>query len=232
MVNYDELPLFPLQTVLYPGMPLPLHIFEPRYLEMIAQCIEHDAAFGVVLIRSGSEVGAPAEPHTVGTIARISHAEELPDGKMNIVVIGESRFKILDLRSDHSYLTAVASPVADTSDDDADLPTLHERVCDLFREYLKTQLAMNNRTLSALQLPREPSSLAFAVANAIEVPLEEKQALLELGNTALRLDFEMDLLSREIRSQVRRPVQADTAKAAGTIHAVDAAEVRALFSRN
>src|SRR6185436_9070158 len=100
-----KLPLFPLHTVLFPGMPLPLHIFEPRYQAMIQTCLNRQAPFGVVLIRSGPEVGGPAEPHAIGTSASISRVERLPDGRMNIEVVGQERIKILALQHDEAYLT-------------------------------------------------------------------------------------------------------------------------------
>ena len=110
MPNYEELPLFPLHVVLYPEMPLPLHIFEPRYREMVMRCREEDTAFGVVLIRDGEEAGAPAVPHAIGTTARIDQFEELPDGKMNVVVTGETRFHVLETFHQQPYLTARVAP--------------------------------------------------------------------------------------------------------------------------
>ena len=83
-----KLALFPLHTVLFPGMALPLHIFEPRYRQLVDHCLETNSAFGVVLIQSGREVGGPAIPHTIGTTARITAAERLPDGGLNIEAVG------------------------------------------------------------------------------------------------------------------------------------------------
>ena len=77
-----ELPLFPLNVVLFPGMSLPLHIFEERYKAMIGACSEHDTPFGVLLIKEGQEVGDPAEPFQVGTTARITEVQQLEDGRM------------------------------------------------------------------------------------------------------------------------------------------------------
>jgi Lon protease-like protein len=83
-----DLRLFPLQTVLFPGMRLPIHVFEERYQLMIRECIEEDAPFGVLLIKSGAEVGAPAVPHDLGTTARILQVQYLDDGRMNIFTLG------------------------------------------------------------------------------------------------------------------------------------------------
>src|SRR5512147_2655499 len=90
-----ELPLFPLNTVLFPGMPISLHIFEPRYKLMIEQCIQIAQPFGVVLIREGVEaLGPSAEPHQIGCSAQITQVERLEDGRMNIVAVGVERFQI------------------------------------------------------------------------------------------------------------------------------------------
>src|SRR3982751_4980512 len=100
-----ELPLFPLNQVLFPGMVLPLHIFEHRYREMVAHCIEEKLPFGVVLIEKGQEVGESVTPHRVGTAARIVRVERLDDGRMNIKTVGIERFRIKQLHYTHSYLT-------------------------------------------------------------------------------------------------------------------------------
>src|SRR3954453_11337770 len=89
----EEIPLFPLNTVLFPGMPLPLHIFEPRYREMIGACVRDERPFGVVLIKEGREVGEAAMPFEVGTLAKIVGVERLDDGRMNVVTVGTDRFR-------------------------------------------------------------------------------------------------------------------------------------------
>ncbi|MCI0849057.1 MAG: LON peptidase substrate-binding domain-containing protein, partial [Chloroflexi bacterium] len=85
------LPLFPLNLVLFPGMDLPLHIFEQRYRDMIGECLDKDAPFGVVLIKEGVEVGDPADPERIGTSTRILSSEILDQGRMNILTRGERR---------------------------------------------------------------------------------------------------------------------------------------------
>jgi len=91
-----ELPLFPLNSVLFPGLALHLHIFEERYKRMIEYCIAQDQSFGVVLIKRGMEALGPiAEPYSIGCSARIHNIQKLDQGKMNIIIIGEERFKIL-----------------------------------------------------------------------------------------------------------------------------------------
>src|SRR5258708_36507084 len=90
----SPLPLFLLRTVLFPHMPLSLHVFERRYREMIADCLEAGQTFGVVAIREGREAGGEAGPRGVGTLARIGHGGRLPDGRLNLLVTGASRFRL------------------------------------------------------------------------------------------------------------------------------------------
>ena len=92
-----RLPLFPLNLVLFPGMDLPLHIFEERYRDMIGECLENDAPFGVVLIKNGPEVGARADPERIGTSTRILRSEILDQGRMNIMTRGQQRFEIEEI---------------------------------------------------------------------------------------------------------------------------------------
>src|SRR5256885_4086280 len=96
----EPLPLFPLETVLFPRMPLRLNVFEERYRIMIGRCLEEKRPFGVVLIRDGSEVGPGAVPEMVGTLARILAVRRLPGGKMNLLAEGTRRFRLLDYATD------------------------------------------------------------------------------------------------------------------------------------
>src|SRR5687768_9701668 len=113
MVEPAPLPLFPLHTVLFPGHPLPLHIFEPRYRLMIGRCLEQSAPFGVVLIRAGLEVGAPAEPYAVGTRAEIVRHERLDDGRLNLLCVGRERFRVRELIPGEPYLLGLVEELAD-----------------------------------------------------------------------------------------------------------------------
>jgi len=89
-----KIPLFPLNTVLFPGGPLPLRVFEPRYLDMISRCMKDDAPFGVLLIKDGQETG-PATTHTVGTLATIADWYQGSDGLLGITAVGTDRFRLL-----------------------------------------------------------------------------------------------------------------------------------------
>lgn len=201
MVNYDDLPLFPLHVVLYPEMPLPLHIFEPRYREMILRCREQNSPFGVVLISDGAEVGAPSVAHTVGTTARITQFEERPDGRMDIVVQGETRFRVLETRDHLPYLSARVEPFWEQTADPLTLHSPFDSAAALFKTYLQLRFARTGRALSALQLPQEPEFLSYAIASVLDIPLSEKQKLLGINVTEQRLAREIDILGEEIASQ-------------------------------
>src|SRR5215831_11247716 len=100
-----SLPLFPLHHVLFPQFLLRLHVFEERYKAMIRECVSRGAPFGVVLIQSGKETGDPAVPHSIGCTARILEIEPLEDGQMNLLAVGEGRFRLLDYReAEQPYL--------------------------------------------------------------------------------------------------------------------------------
>lgn len=201
MVNYDDIPLFPLHVVLFPDMPLPLHIFEPRYREMILRCREEKSPFGITLIQSGADIGAEAVPRQVGTLARISQYEELPDGRMNILVFGASRFRITQTFYDKPYLSASVSLFQEEPADADAIEPMFDSVATLFRTYLQSLFAMTGRTLSTLQLPQEPEYLSYAVASVLQVPPQEKQALLEITETKQRLGRELEILKTEIDIQ-------------------------------
>ena len=201
MVNYDDLPLFPLHVVLFPDMPLPLHIFEPRYREMIMRCREENSPFGVILIRDGDEAGDEAVPHLVGTTARISQYEEMPDGRMNVLVFGEARFRVMHTSHDKPYLCASVEPLGDEADDPERIQPAAEAVEGLFKKYLRALFAMTGRSLSALQLPQEPVYLSYAVASVLQVPMAQKQNLLEIADTSRRLEHEAEILRMELEAQ-------------------------------
>src|ERR1700730_14638753 len=110
------LPLFLLRTVLFPHMPMSLHVFEDRYQEMMRDCLDAGSSFGVVAIREGREVGGDAVPRAVGTLARIVHVERLPDGRMNLFITGASRFRVVRPVSCKAYARAEVEYLQEESD--------------------------------------------------------------------------------------------------------------------
>jgi Lon protease-like protein len=193
-----EMPLFPLNVVLFPGMALPLHIFEPRYREMINHCIDTKSPFGVVLIREGQETGAAAKPHDVGTAARISRVQRMPDGRMNINTVGTKRFRIESLDYSRAYVTATVShyPIVNAATRKAG--DLMQRVRPKIVEYVAMLEKATNKQLNVNRLPQDPTTLAFMVAMALQINNGDKQSLLELPGIPDMLARESRLLSREI----------------------------------
>ena len=196
----ELLPLFPLNTVLFPSQVLPLHIFEERYKLMINTCLAQDKPFGVVLIYSGHEVGGPAIPHPVGTVARIANWKWLSDGRMNILTVGDRRFRITEyVDSDLPYLVGAVEYWDDELAELSDLPRLISSVSDNFIDYLTLIMSLADQALpvSQLQLPDEPSMLSFHIASNLQIDMNEKQELLEQPSAVARLQRELTLLKRE-----------------------------------
>jgi Lon protease-like protein len=193
-----ELPLFPLNVVLFPGMVLPLHIFEARYREMVNRCIEEDIPFGVVLIQEGHEVGGAAKPYLIGTAARIMRVERLEDERMNITVVGAQRFRILELDRSRSYLSAKVSHFPAVNGSTRAAQEMLYKVRPKIIEYVELLSKASQTRLKLDRLPEDPTTLAFLVAIALQVNNHEKQKLLELPGIPEMLDRERYLLSFEI----------------------------------
>lgn len=193
-----KLPLFPLHTVFFPGMTLPLHIFEQRYRDMVNGCLNDRRPFGVLLIRSGQEVGGSANPHTVGTYGSISRVERLPDGRLNIEVVGQERFRVLDLHHDQAYLTGTVEkfPLQDP-----EAPTaVHaaRRLAPWLSRYLKLLGDAAELPLEQQAMPAKPAALAYLAAIIVQIPMAEKQLLLNCPSTAELLTRENRVFRREI----------------------------------
>ena len=195
----ERLPLFPLKTVLFPRGVLPLHIFEERYRLMIGGCIDERTPFGVVLIRSGEEAGETAEPHDVGTTARIARVQRLPDGRMNVIAAGERRFRILALDLSEPYLTGDVEFLESEGADAPEARDLAEGVGALFGEQYRLAMAVSGQWTRALELPSEPGALADFVAGHLDAAPEMKQELLETLSVPRRLEREADILGERIR---------------------------------
>jgi Lon protease-like protein len=195
------LPLFPLNTVLFPGQVLPLHIFEPRYRKMINQCIDKRWPFGVVLIQEGDEVGQSATPHEVGTTARVTQVERLDDGRLNIVSVGEMRFRVVNFSPAHEGYLRADVVLWPWSPGDADASgTLAESVRGRLRRYVQMLAQASGVPLETNDLPDEPTELACLTAIALQVDQLEKQDLLTSPSIAALLQKEVGLLHRELRA--------------------------------
>lgn len=176
-----ELPLFPLNTVLFPGMPLALHIFEDRYKLMIGKCLQERRPFGVVLIRRGAEALGPLpEPNTIGCTAFISQVERLHQGRMNIGVIGQRRFRIVSLNTDLPYLRGQVEYYPLQEDDLQGQKRLAGQLRPWVIRYLDHLSRLGSKTFQAEDLPEEAVPLAYASAMLLQIAASQKQALLTI----------------------------------------------------
>jgi Lon protease-like protein len=209
----DRLRLFPLNTVLFPGAVLNLHVFEERYRRMIAECLDANEAFGVVLIRDGQDVGDPdVMPHEVGTTAEISEVTPLPAGRYYISTTGGRRFRIERIVSREPYLMAEVEFLDDADDDeDARASELTHRVLREFREYVRLLVAFSGNA-SEVDVPHDPVDASYVVGDALQVADALKQRLLELRTAEARLAAELGFLRRllpQLRSLLERKQQQD-----------------------
>jgi Lon protease-like protein len=194
-----RLPLFPLGTVLVPGLVLPLHVFEPRYRVLVQALMElPDAAprqFGVIAIRSGREVGEDGVQalFEVGCTAELREVTPYSDGRYDIVTVGQSRFRLVDLdgAAGTPYHTGRVE-FLDESDGEGDVELLAEQVALRFAGY------RNRLGVEQSEVPTDPSVLSYLVAAVAVLDLPERQSLLEQPTMADRLRAEVAMLRREI----------------------------------
>jgi Lon protease-like protein len=191
------LPLFPLNVVLFPHMALPLHIFEPRYRQMIGDCLEAGHSFGVVAIREGTETG-PAKPYEVGTLAKIVRIDRLEDGRMNLLVMGASRFEIVQTAEDRPYLRGLIRIIPEAGDDLDATARLTETTAITFRDYSNLLRELVGREPDDAEPPMEPELLSYLIAAALNLQITEKQSLLAEPRTDARLGLELRMLRKEI----------------------------------
>lgn len=181
-----EIPLFPLGVVLFPGMALPLHIFEPRYRHMMAHCLADQAPFGVVLATDESTPGHEV-PAKVGTLARIADYEKLPDGQYNLLALGTRRFQIMETRRQRPYLTGLVRPLCDDEREGEDLSALAEGARAALSSYLKVVMLLVGSPERQIDIPADAEELSFLIGMCLTCEDCEKQELLEMDSVAQRL---------------------------------------------
>ena len=194
-----ELPLFPLNTVLFPGAPIHLHIFEERYKRMIGMCLEEKRPFGVVLIRRGVEAHGPlAEPHTVGCSAMIVGSKHLEQGRSNIVAVGQERFRILSLDSRaFPYLIGYVQPFPIEVGDLLELARCAGGLRQQVIRLMQTQLRVVGNSLDVTKLPEDPVELTYLAASALQISAEQKQGLLQIVRAEDLIDRVREIYRRE-----------------------------------
>lgn len=186
------LPLFPLPLVLFPGVPLPLHIFEPRYREMLADCLAGDRRFGVVFTPEDSEEGP--ERGAIGCIAVIQDREALPDGRSNIIVVGEDRFAVARLvAGERPYLLGEVVTYADIEEPEGALATFANQLRTVFERVGRAARTLADDRDPLPPLPEDPATLSFTIASLIDLDPEGRQRLLASRSPLARLR-ELDAL--------------------------------------
>jgi Lon protease-like protein len=194
-----EIPLFPLPSlVLFPHAAVPLHIFEERYKLMINTCIDRNEAFGLVLLRGDGEEETAEMIHRVGVVARIVQVERLDEGRMNVICVGEARFRIQRFSQQSPYWKASVDlfPEEDTGLRDA---SLFDRVAEAYQKVLEMTARLTGMEYSEATIPETPTELSFLVSYILEIDAEQKQDLLEMTSTSERMQALMVHLQEAIR---------------------------------
>jgi len=210
------LPLFPLGTVLFPGLVLPLHVFEERYRQLVRDLMalpaDNEREFGVVAIRSGWEVeraapgGEPATGLTmstslslydVGCSAQLRQVTEHEDGRFDLVTVGRRRFRIVDVDDNGKpYLTAQVEWLPEEAGEPGLADTLAPGVLAIFQRYLR--MLRGESTPTGEQLPDDPNVLSHLIAATASLTLDDRQTLLAMPDTVSRLRAERTMLNREV----------------------------------
>lgn len=191
-----EIPLFPLRTVLFPGMELPLQVFEERYKTMTRELLETGGVFGVLLIQQGREVGGGAIPFKAGTTAAIEEWQELEGGRYRLRARGRQRFRIVEMLRPRPYPYGRIELV-DESWEPSDLLNRSLRaVRDRFPEYFQLALALTDQWARGLRLPSEPHAVANFLAPWLQCDETDKQRLLEIEPAPERIEYLAELIDR------------------------------------
>ena len=205
-----RIPLFPLGMVLFPGVTVPLHLFEPRYRQMLADVRDGDRRFGMVCAIPGVPE-AELPQGRAGCAAEITHISMYPDGRADIVVTGRERFVFTQLLEDDApYHVAEVEPLPDATDATTMALMLSaDDVGSRFHRVVAAVRTLNDDTREPPPLPDDPAQMAYVIASMIDLDLEEQQALLAERSPAARLTRVDAVLRRvlpdlEIRSAMHR----------------------------
>lgn len=204
--THVQIPLFPLRTVLFPGMALPLRIFEERYKTMVRELLDSGGVFGVLLIREGEEAGGGATPYAIGTTARIEHCARLEGGRFALTARGEKRFRLLRMLPARPYpygeieVLEEEPPVQTTH-----LTLAMETVRTTFPAYFRLALSLTDQWAQSLKLPSDPHKLVDFIAPWVQIDEEAKQRLFEIvpaDERVAHLAEVLDELLERTREQV------------------------------
>jgi len=223
LTDSTHISLFPLSVVLFPGMMLPLHIFEERYKAMIKECLAGDQIFGVVLAKT-RQAQTPNvidlyvdDLYDVGTTARITAVEHLDDGRMNLITVGQERFTIKNITaSQDDFLVGQVDPYPmPENEDPIIIAGMVKKLRPMVEEYINHLADASGEDLSNATLPTDPVALAYLAGTAVQGPLTDKQELLAteklsalIARTVSVLDKENQILTYMLRAyQVHKQVE-------------------------
>ncbi len=206
MLDYGmNIPIFPLNTVLFPGMMLPLHIFEDRYKLMIQHCLADDNIFGVVLAKTKQAQAPQAinvytdDIYPVGTTAQITAVEHLKDNRMNLITVGAERFIIKNIKSgQHNFLIGEVDPFPmPGKEDTVEINDMANKLKPMVQEYIEHLADASGEDISNATLPSNPKALAYLAGTAMQGPLTDKQQLLASGSLSQLILKTANVLDRE-----------------------------------
>lgn len=205
----DELPMFPLNTVLFPGQTMQLHVFEDRYRALVHHLLaipdRSQRLFGVVAIREGYEVGTHGvqSVHRVGCVAQMTSVAPDEDGTFDIEIVGRERFHLQSLDASGTYLVGVVESASDAGDPAARASgTSHEanRAKETFARYRARLSELRGAEVLEVELPHDPVYLSYTLAATCLLTLRERQALLETGSAEERLVMLRHAMREEMRA--------------------------------
>lgn len=212
-----EIPVFPLPVVLFPGVPLPLHIFEPRYRQLLTDISTTNNLFGVSAFDSTSaSTDAPPIGH-VGCVAEVTETLALPDGRSNILTVGVIRYRIDEyVEGDAPYLVARVSYFEDEEEDDSQIADSALEVAETFTRIAQAVRTINDERANLPDISdTEPQRLSFLVSAAMEIDTDIKQELLELRSTSERLNRLRGMLNSAVKGYEERARIHELAKGNG-----------------
>ena len=206
-----QLPVFPLNTVVFPGVTLPLHVFEDRYRALVHHLLtiaeKPDRVFGIVAIREGYEVGKHGvqSVHRVGCVVQMTSVEPQADGGFDIEVVGRQRLRLDGLDTSGAFLLGDVETVEEPPDTSAPALEEAERTRETFEEYRRRLSEMRGTDVLDGELPRDPEYLSYSLAATCLLTLAERQSLLEAPNATERLIMLRHLLTEEMRAMQAIP---------------------------
>lgn len=205
-IGVRELPLFPLpEVVLFPGRPLPLHIFEFRYRMMMNTILEGDRRFGVLMWDPVQEKAAP-----VGCCAEIVQYQRLPDDRMKMLTIGQQRFRVLEYVREKPYRVGLVEWISDDPPNQ-DLRPLATSVNQLLKDVVNLSAKLTDKEIELpSKIPDLPRELSYWIASNLYGAVGEQQAMLEMQSTAARLEREVEILNNTRNQLAARTVLKDT----------------------